>query len=72
MGYLPDGGIKYKSRNGSEFLFGTPEVRLLSVSLFTQTTGQLWVRITLHTKINSSLNLDNCVVIERYQGIVGH
>jgi hypothetical protein len=29
MGYLPDGGIKYKSRNGSKFLFGTPEVRLL-------------------------------------------
>ena len=28
--------------------------------------------ITLHTKINSSLNLDNGVVIERYQGIVGH
>jgi len=29
MGYLPDGGIKYKRRNGSKFLFGTPEVRLL-------------------------------------------
>jgi hypothetical protein len=29
MGYLPDGGIKYKSRNGSKVLFGTPEVRLL-------------------------------------------
>jgi hypothetical protein len=29
MDYLPDGGIKYKSRNGSKVLFGTPEVRLL-------------------------------------------
>ena len=47
--YQPDGGISLKlifnkSRDGSKVMFGTPEVRLLSVSLFTQTTGQLWMR----------------------------
>jgi hypothetical protein len=44
MGYLPDGGIKYKSRNGSKVLFGIPEVRLLLGVPFLQTAGQMWAR----------------------------
>lgn len=69
MGYLPDGGIKYKCRNGSKVLFGTPEVRLLFVYYlvcpFYKQPDKCGCVIKLHTKINSSLNLDNGVVIER-------
>ena len=43
-----------------------------SVSPFDKQQDKCGCVIKLHTKINSSLNLDNGVVIERYQGIMGH